>query len=448
MDNQHNILERLYSQELIINIPQNDLIIATENKIKQIKSYTNNINIIAICEKNSLEFTSALLASIITQSCVFILNPHWQEKELIQVTKIITPEIIFDSQNKLKSLNWLQYHELKPKFAGIMIPTGGTSGKIKFAIHTWESLTASAESFKRFWHIESINSFCCLPLYHVSGLMQIIRSFYSKGKIVITSYQDIKKTTQFNYIYHDFFISLVPTQLKFILENQSQWLKHFQTILVGGSATSETLKNSCRDQQINLALTYGMTETASGITILKPDDFLAGNNSNGQCLPHAQILIQKYLSTEKTGVVTIKSTSLFQGYYPQRETIKQFITDDIGYQDSQQYLHIIGRNSQKIITGGENVYPFEIEQVILATKLVKDIVIFGKKDNYWGEVITAIYTPITNEINSEQIKNKIKDKISAYKIPKLWFMCNKIIYNNQGKIDINWLENFVKNGDN
>jgi O-succinylbenzoic acid--CoA ligase len=330
-----------------------------------------------------------------------------------------------------------------------MIPTGGTSGKIKFAIHSWQSLTASVKGFTKYLNQETINSFCILPLYHVSGLMQFLRSFLTGGKLTITSYKNLKKDINNFSKTEDFFISLVPTQLKYFLDNQPQWLAKFAVVLVGGAATPKLLLDQARINNINIALTYGMTETASGITILKPDDFLVNNNSNGQLLPHAKIIIEQKKEPQNllnnVGILKIESESLFQGYYPhQLKENNHFITDDIGYIDKHGYLYILGRNSRKIITGGENVFPKEIEAVILATNLVKDIYILGENDIKWGEIIVAFYVPKNEHILEEDIKEAIALKLSKYKIPKHWYQVSHIPRNSQGKINLKLLAKYYQ----
>ena len=113
-----------------------------------------------------------------------------------------------------------------------MIATGGTSGKIKFAIHTWQTLTASAESFHCFFDSVPLHFYSCLPLYHVSGLMPVIRSFVSRGKTVCFGpFHYLKNNRSINDNYNDYFISFVPTQLQFFLDKQPDFLTKFKLIL-------------------------------------------------------------------------------------------------------------------------------------------------------------------------------------------------------------------------
>ncbi|MBL1211680.1 MAG: AMP-binding protein [Geminocystis sp. GBBB08] len=404
-----------------------ELVIDYVTKINLTKTFKEK-PIIFIAEIEFYKFIAAFFAGVVSESCLFLINPHWQIREWQQIENIVNPDIIFGNINYHFSSN----NKNSSSFTGIMIPTGGTSGKIKFAIHTWETLTASAMGFYQFFDHLSINCYCCLPLYHVSGLMQVIRSFMTKGKLVINSFQNIKNNLDDMENYHDYFMSLVPTQLQFFLGNKPKYLSKFKTILVGGASTYPQQIVLANKYNIPIALTYGMTETASGISILKPQEIQQVNHNNGKILPHAQIIIDE----EKEGIIKIKSQSLFKGYYPHLENIDIFSTDDVGYVNNEGYLFILGRNSHKIITGGENVFPLEIERAIFATKLVKDIYIKAEKNDYWGEVIIAFYVPMNDNISHEEIKLKLVSQIANYKIPKVWQKVPKISRNSQGKITI------------
>ena len=127
----------------------------------------------------------------------------------------------------------------------------------------------------------------------------------------------------------------------------------------------------------------------------------------------------------------------------EREFQQEFETDDLGYFDPQGYLYITSRRSLRIITGGEKVFPSEVEAVILETKLVQDICVLGLPDSYWGEVVTAVYVPVNSgiiqEINSEEIQAAIAlhltQHLAKYKHPKIWFPVEKLPRNTQGKIN-------------
>lgn len=408
---------------------------------------TKSIPIVLLIEIDSFNFLAAFLACITTKCHLFLGNPHWKQHEWQQIYNLVKPDLVIGSSLflELDSSSTIGRKQLpnkqEPK---IMIPTGGTSGNIRFAIHTWETLTASVRGFTQYFERDIINSFCVLPLYHVSGMMQFLRSFLTGGKFAILPYHNLKTEEKINIDIQDFFISLVPTQLQLLLQNNSKWLSNFSTVLLGGAPAWPTLIEQARKDRIKLALTYGMTETASQIVTLKPEDFLKNNISSGQVLPHAKVTIRsdtgQLLEAEKLGLITIESESLCWGYYPEYKHQNFFQTDDIGYFDTCGYLHIIGRNSQKIITGGENVFPAEVEAVILETQLVTDVIIIGLPDAKWGQVITAIYVPKQKEIFVDEIALAIKDKISKYKQPKHWISVTSLHRNEQGKVNYKKLQ--------
>jgi o-succinylbenzoate---CoA ligase len=452
-------LEKYCEKSLIWDYPQeNTLIINSQKensqafkelikvKLEQISSLSSKsldkLNII-VAESDPLNFLAAFLAGVIKGVNIFLCDCDWQQYEWLQVLKLVQPDLVFAEQQTkdlIWELNKLNISNQVPqqKFALsqeslIMIPTGGSSGKVKFAMHTWSTLSASVAGFQQYFNCQAINSFCTLPLYHVSGLMQFMRSFITQGNLIICAYK-IVKTQQIIFNQQDYFISLVPTQLQYLIESIPAWLAEFNTVLLGGANISRSLCDQARKLNIPLAPTYGMTETASQIVTLKPKDFLAGNNSSGQVLPHAEIMIKP--KANSIGLINLKCASLCLGYYPQVfHPSDLFTTDDLGSIDVAGYLYLSGRNSQKIITGGENVFPAEVETAILATKLVKDLCIIGISDRHWGQIVTAVYVPLKAKQSLDLIKSEIKLQIAKYKQPKIWIEVNSLPRNNRGKIN-------------
>jgi o-succinylbenzoate---CoA ligase len=396
---------------------------------------------ILLAERDSVKFLAGFIAACAAGCPVFLGNPNWVAQEWQQVFEIVQPDVVLeDGDWRLVSKNYSKLERINSNW--IMIPTGGSSGKIRFAIHTWDTLTASVIGFQQYFHVQKINSFCTLPLYHVSGLMQFMRSFTTGGKLAIQQFKQIESNEFSNISPNEFFISLVPTQLQRLLQNlvSAAWLSQFKTVLLGGAPAWQELLEIARKNNIKLALTYGMTETASGIAILKPQDFLKGENNCGQSLPHTTITIcsdtGKKLNQNEIGNITINSQSLALGYYPEKfKNEDRFKLDDLGFIDEKGYLNIVGRNSNKIITGGENVYPEEVEAVIRATNLVKDVCVIGVCDRIWGQAVTAIYVKKDRTVSTNMLQALIIDKLSKYKQPKHWIAIEDIPRSLQGKIN-------------
>jgi o-succinylbenzoate---CoA ligase len=412
---------------------------------KLIEFNSSGPKFIAISTHNLIEFVANLMAGLRSGIPIFLCNPDWGEAERLQVAHLTD----YFQDNDAHGLDRQQYK------GSIMIPTGGSSGQVKFARHTWNTLSASVWGFQSFYELTKINTLCTLPLYHVSGLMQLWRSLLTDGQLWLINFRDLcsyfarsidfdRAITGQNYL-----ISLVPTQLAKLLDLDPDWLSHFQMILLGGAPPSIELLTRARTAQLPLALTYGMTETASLVTGLKPTEFLAGNNSCGQVLPHAEIQLRSLDGTgSKSSLrselqsIQIKAKSLMLGYFPDLQPIDQFEPDDLGgFVDVQyspdhraSYLTILGRDSNKIITGGENVLPIEVVNAIVATGLVSDVWVVGLPDHYWGQVVTAIYVAADVSVSPAILATAIAGKISNYKIPKYWFPVPNIPRNSLGKV--------------
>ncbi|MDY7016219.1 MAG: AMP-binding protein, partial [Cyanobacteriota bacterium] len=220
-----------------------------------------------------------------------------------------------------------------------------------------------------------------------------------------------------------------------LLNSDPQWLSRFDTVLLGGAPAWKDLLETARNHQIRLAPTYGMTETASQIVTLKPEDFLQGNNSSGRALPHASVKILK-ANERGIGNIAIASKSLCLGYHPHDSNFSSpYLTDDLGYFDDRGYLHIVGRNSSKMITGGENVFPAEVEAAILDTQLVVDVCVIGLPDEMWGQAITAAYVPKDAKVSVRDLKAALEFKIGKFKHPKHWVKMTELPRNGQGKVN-------------
>ena len=425
----------LFSQRLqagwLVNIDRHVILDLAERKLAEFSQFSPNF--ISIATLDPIEFIANLMAGLRLGIPIFLGNPHWGTVEWAQVSKL-TAEV-----------NRQQHQHL------VMIPTGGSFGKIKFVIHTWETLSASVWGFQEFYEVGEINALCTLPLYHVSGLMQLWRSLLTSGKLFIIDFHQLYNAPNVFVDRIDlecYFISLVPTQLSKLLDLDSKWLNQFQTILVGGAPPRIELLNRARIAQLPLALTYGMTETGSQVTSLKPAEFLAGNNSCGRVLPHAEIELVS--SGNELKSLRIKARSLMLGYFPNLDAATFFEPDDLGlfaggtepYQ-RDGYLTILGRTSGKIITGGENVFPIEIVDAIMATGLVADVWVMGLPDRYWGQVVTALYVVNDLPVSATILSSALVGKISNYKIPKRWIPVTQIPRNSLGKILIQEVSELV-----
>lgn len=416
---------------------------------------------ILLAQRDPIEFLAGFMAACIAECPIFLGNPNWSPQEWQQGLNLTQPHLVWGNLPISAEVQRPETPEAAQR-GWIMIPTGGSSGGIKFAIHTWQTLSASVAGFQSFFCDRlPIHSCCVLPLYHVSGLMQFLRSLLTNGQLILLPFAELlngqsAQSDTANFLQQsctepaDFFLSLVPTQLQRLLERRSQvrWLQQFHTILLGGAPAWISLLEQAKTLQLNLAPTYGMTETAAQVVTLKPHEFLQGNLSTGCTLSHAQITIQDgkglALDIHQIGNIAIQAQSLFQGHYPQFLPTHTWMTDDVGYLDAQGYLHIVGRNSRKILSGGENIFPEEIEAALYASGLVQEVYVLGVVDEQWGEIVTALYVPINETQTPKMLKASLEASLSHYKHPKHWICIDKIPRNAQGKIDSSLLVQWVK----
>lgn len=400
---------------------------------------------VLLAESDSINFLAGLIAACSLNCPVFLGNPHWAEAEWQQVLALAGPDVIW-GEGKWADGQIGKWGRSQAQPGWIMIPTGGSSGQMRFAVHTWETLTAAVHGFQKYFQVEQIHSCCVLPLYHVSGLMQFLRSFVTGGKLAVLPFKSFEQHLEQLHP-SEFFLSLVPTQLQRLLHSPTvEKLSQFQTIFLGGAPAWPSLLETARVHRLRLALTYGMTETAAQIATLKPDDFLQGANSVGAVLPHATVQIYDSGCTAQIGEVgsiVIQSSSLMLGYFPDATGATSFQTDDLGFWDTQGNLQIVGRNSQKIITGGENVFPAEVEAAIRSTGLVRDVSVVGMPDQTWGEAVTAVYVPSSPEVTISALQAAIAPRLSKFKHPKQWIIVDSLPRNVQGKINYNMIKQIL-----
>lgn len=413
-----------------------------------------------IAEPDPLNFLVSLCAALLSDGlegwAIALGNPTWGVQEWFQIhsqlpaVTILTPTAPYSASPPPAAASFTPRPSSPPP---LLIPTGGSSGQLRFAHHTEETLLASVRGFREFFQPAlasgPVNCCCVLPLYHVSGLMQVLRSAVSGGQLLLGSFKALESGEFPAIAPEGFFLSLVPTQLQRLLDLPAgaAWLRRFHTILLGGAPAWDDLLAQARQQRLRLAPTYGMTETASQIATLRPAEFLAGGTGCGRVLPHAQVEIVdeagRPLPMGEVGRIQVRAASLARGYWGGPAFGDQLTVDDLGWLDAAGRLHITGRNSDKIITGGENVFPAEVEAAIRATGLVRDVAVVGVGDRHWGEVVTALYVPATPQVSPKRLEASLQGKLSRFKQPKRWVAADSIPRTAQGKLNRRQLAEFL-----
>lgn len=375
----------------------------------------NTEEAVLVLEGDELKYFGKALAALDLRTPLFLGSSEWKKGEMED----------FRSQ-----VGDVSEFELEAFRGHIMIPTGGSSGKLKFAMHTWETLEASVKGTLNFLGVKHYKCFNILPLQHVSGFMPCFRALLSGGECIFGDYNEWKKGI-FPTVPEGFYLSLVPTQLGELMGARGgiEFLRRFKGIFLGGSGCRKELLKEARAKEIPLILTYGMTETGSMVSALPKEAFLKGEEHSGYTLDHCEI------SQVGENSIKIIGKSLFLGYFPEKpQVFNEFIPQDRVELGSKGELIILGRADDVIISGGEKICPSEVEAAVLGTGLVKEAHIIGVESETWGQAVGCIYTGEI-EIADWEWKEVLKEVLVGYKIPKVWARVDGIPRNSVGKID-------------
>lgn len=310
----------------------------------------------------------------------------------------------------LASLQFLQSTSLLDGEAMTLLRTSGTSAEGKTVLLSAAAHRASADAVCSYFTIDASSVFCLsLPLYHVSGLSILFRALASSSGIYLARNNDeIVTALHEKNLTH---ISLVPTQLKRLLDDHAN-LSALTSVIVGGDALPASVAYEAMRRKISLFTTYGLTETASMIWV---KDI---TREQGSALSHANICVTPHHE------VLVKSTSLFSGYlknqqlHPCLSDDGFFATGDLSHSADLAHLQIAGRRDLRIISGGENIQPEEIEAIVETSDLIERCVVIGLPHPEWGMRPCAIIKWVNKPYDGSVIEDYLRDRLAHYKIPK------------------------------
>ena len=341
-----------------------------------------------------------------------------------------------------------------------LLYTSGTTGKPKGAMLTQQNLVSNAIQLVNLWNINRDDTLIhSLPIYHTHGLFVAMNTTMMAGATV-----RFLKNFNLDYVFEAFNKSTVmmgvPTFYTRLLKDNRLNEKHTKNmrLFISGSAPllKETHKNFYDITGHHILERYGMTET--NMNSSNPLDGVRKAGSVGKPIKDINIRIKAIEGSEvfnknQIGMIEIKGPNVFKGYLNKLDQTKEaftkdgyFITGDIGYFDDDGYLYISGRNKDLIISGGYNIYPKEIEDVINENENVIESAVFGIPDNDLGEIPIAAIVMYQKDNKLENIKSYLEKNLVRYKIPKDYFVLDELPKNIMGKVQKNILkEKYNKN---
>ncbi len=367
---------------------------------------------------DSRRFMTELAAATAQGGTVMLASENWGEAERRQLAALRQMEP--ESPPTAAGKGWL------------CIPTGGTGGRLKFARHDEETISAAVNGFTRHFSLPQVNAAGVLPLHHVSGLMAWMRCALTGGEYLPLDWKAVEAghLPKIPAKPQGWTISLVPTQLERLLRSDraTGWLQQFRIIFVGGGPAWPGVLAQAAAWQLPLSLGYGMTETAAMVTALQPHEFVLGARSCGVAMPHARVTVGP------EGAVRVGGDSLFRGYHPHWRDRHDFETDDRGRLDEHGHLHLLGRRDDVIITGGEKVHLREVEEFLRDVAGFTEVVVLGQPDAEWGQIVVAAY-PAGVRPDFAKIEQLTKDHLLPHKRPKRFVALDPWPATDAGKVN-------------
>lgn len=399
---------------------------------------------IAVQPANQLTSVIIMHAIVLAHIEMVLINTHLTESEVKRQLDSIGVDIII-TENNYTSLNCIMPETLfkgtaersaattyQPEDIMSIMFTSGTTGVQKAVPHTFRNHVASAERCKVSFPFDSETKWLlALPLYHISGLSVLVRSVMDGFTVVLFDKFDaaaINQTIAEEGITH---ISLVPQTLEWLLEAGLERHK-LEGLLIGGAKLDDRTLQESLKRNLPVYTSFGMTETASQFITASPDDMLNHPNSVGPVNDDIKVAAP----LNGAGEILVRGDNVMNGYlYPEGANATAFsgdyfMTGDVG-RIKNGYLYVLDRRKDLIISGGENIYPSEIEQLLLSIPDISACSVVGIPDAKWGEVPALVYE------SDSDLDDKITEtleEIAKYKRPVLYKRTTQLQRTGNGKI--------------
>ena len=411
---------------------------------------------IAIVSDNSVTMAVYLLAAMLVRKEVLLLNVHLTageiEKQLCELhiitvlhsAKRRTQVPAFVIAIEFESVEAMLHDIAEDTFdwtfddrdiAAIM-NTSATTGQFKSVPLRWGQIKAHVQASQEvLGRTEQDNWLMVLPLFHVSGLSILMRSLYNGTAMTIMESYDEEQVLQYIHDGRINMMSLVPT----ILKNLEPRIIHHQlrVILLGGEFIPRPLVDACVAKQLPIYKTYGMTETFSQSVTMPVLSNLNKLDSVGKPLSRMTVHIVNP-DVDGVGEIHLNGPMVMSGYINCEPIHGDFNTDDMGYLDEDGFLYILNRRTDLIISGGENIYPKEIEDTVYAMQGVKECAVIPVADTKWGQVPALFVAFDDIDALGVDLKMIVRDylssKLAKYKVPKYITIMDALPRNGTGKI--------------
>jgi fatty-acyl-CoA synthase len=339
--------------------------------------------------------------------------------------------------------------------AAAILYTSGTTGRPKGAILTHGNLTWNAINAIVDYDVTSAEvSLMVSPLFHVASLgMGALPTLLKGGTLVLQPRFDPAAVLAAIQEHRVSSLSGVPTTFQMLAEHPA-WastdLSSLTKLTCGGSAVPARVAAAYEERGLGFSSGYGMTETAPGATSLSARHSASHATTSGLAHFFTSVRVVSRsgapLPAGELGEVQIAGPNVIPGYWglPEASAASRdgdwFKSGDLGILDDDGFLTIADRAKDMFISGGENVYPAEVEQLIMELDAVESVAVIGVPDDRWGEVGLAVVIPADGHaVTHEKIAAHLDGRIARYKIPKATVTVSELPRTASGKVRKNEL---------
>lgn len=383
----------------------------------------NRISRVGICLEPGRQAVEALLGCVQAGVSACMLSTRWPGAAVNQVLGRLGIEYVLTTRTDLevKCLDPAELYAEKPltgnasshEGAATIVYTSGSSATPRAVAHSLENHITSAKSAcAALGLLSSDRWLLSLPLWHVSGISIVFRCSVAGAKIVIPDPgMSLIEALSSHQITH---VSMVPTQLIRVLEQAQKPPSHLRAVIVGGGPMPQGVLKMAINKGWPIRTTYGMTETASMVTLSKKNP---SSGSSGHALQGNELKIAG------DGEILVRSPSICLGYL-NVDTIVNIAdedgwlhTGDLGRLDDNGELYVLGRKDNMFISGGENISPEEIEHTLCGAQGVQKAVVVPVPDPEFGRRPVAF---IQGNVKFEELELILNRELPRFKIPKYY----------------------------
>ena len=272
-----------------------------------------------------------------------------------------------------------------------------------------------------------------LPLFHVGGLnILTLPAFHAGASVILHEQFDPLAALEAIERERITLTVLVPAQLTAMMDHP-RWrqtdLSSLRMITTGSTIISESFTRSVNDHGLRLVQVYGSTETCPIAAYVRAENAVRKAGAAGLPALHCEVRVvdgeDKDVAPGQDGEIIVRGPNVSRGYWQAPETTAEafrggwYHSNDIGHFDDEGYLYVVSRKTDMIISGGENIYPAELENILLECSAIREACIIGRPDERWGEALVAIVVLQSDvRMTEAEVLALFDDRIARYKRPR------------------------------